>query len=145
MNRLLKPSWIFCLAGIFALSAVNALARRSRIARREWQAVAGARREAGGANPTKAPTGRAGRGSEPAGHAVPEQAARRSCLAKRPAASLVAWRARRPKWHQAWTDLAARRIAAVGAATAEQIARGTGSAKRKPSFRAERQSCGSGA
>jgi 6-phosphogluconolactonase (cycloisomerase 2 family) len=28
MNRLLKPSWIFCLAGIFALSAVNALAQQ---------------------------------------------------------------------------------------------------------------------
>jgi len=28
MNRLLKPSWIFCLVGIFALSAVNALAQQ---------------------------------------------------------------------------------------------------------------------
>ncbi len=28
MNRLLKPSWIFCLAGIFALCAANALAQQ---------------------------------------------------------------------------------------------------------------------
>ena len=28
MNRLLKPSWIFCLAGVFAFSAANALAQQ---------------------------------------------------------------------------------------------------------------------
>jgi hypothetical protein len=28
MNRLLKSSWIFCLAGIFALCAANALAQQ---------------------------------------------------------------------------------------------------------------------
>jgi hypothetical protein len=28
MNRLLKPSWIFCLASIFALCAANALAQQ---------------------------------------------------------------------------------------------------------------------
>ncbi len=28
MNRLVKPSWIFCLAGVFAFSAANALAQQ---------------------------------------------------------------------------------------------------------------------